>query len=333
MRSRSLLFAALLATLPAGLSATGPALAQDANAALGQRLFDVMSRNNPEVLPGRRVNHAKGAVYTGTFTATPDAATLSTAPHLQGQPVPMVIRFSLGGGVIAVPDKAVPVHGMAMSFQLPDGRSTDLMCINMPVFVSPTPEEFIAFNEAAQASPPGSPSPTALQRFIGSHPAAQRFIAALKPMPQSFGTESYFALHAFRLTNAAGETRNIRWRIVPEAGYAARSAEEAAASPPNALFDELAARTKAGPVAFRLEAQVAEPGDPTNDPTIAWPEERRVVNLGRILVTAAVPDNAEAEKPIGFLAGKELPGLARGDDPFFAARDAVYGVAFARRHP
>lgn len=332
MQSRILLLASLLAL---GMPALSPsAFAQQTpDLALGQRLFDVMSHNNPEVLPGRRVNHAKGAVYSGTFTATPDAAMLSTAPHLQGQPVPMVIRFSLGGGVIAVPDKAVPVHGMAMTFQLPDGRSTDLMCINMPVFVSPTPEEFIAFNEAAQASPPGSPAPTALQRFIGSHPAAQRFVAALKPMPQSFGTESYFAIHAFRLTNAAGETRNIRWRIIPEAGYAARSAEEAAASPPNALFDELEARTKSGPVAFRLEAQIGEPGDPTNDPTIAWPEERRVVNLGRILVTGPVPNNAEAEKPIGFLAGRELPGLARGDDPFFAARDAVYAVAFARRNP
>ena len=67
--------------------------------------------------------------------------------------------------------------------------------------------------------------------------------------------------------------------------------------------------------------------------SIAWPEERRVVNLGRILVTGEVPNSAEAEKPIGFLPGKELPGLARGDDPFFAARDAVYAVAFARRNP
>jgi catalase len=331
MPPRILLLASLLVLGTPAFAQQAPNTAPDL--ALGQRLFDVMSHNNPEVLPGRRVNHAKGAVYSGTFTATPDAAMLSTAPHLQGQPVPMVIRFSLGGGVIAVPDKAVPVHGMAMTFQLPDGRSTDLMCINMPVFVSPTPEEFIAFNEAAQASPPGSPAPTALQRFIGSHPAAQRFVAGLKPMPQSFGTESYFAIHAYRLTNAAGETRNIRWRIVPEAGYAARSAEEAAASPPNALFDELEARTKTGPVAFRLEAQIGEPGDPTNNATIAWPEERRVVNLGRILVTGAVPNTAEAEKPIGFLPGKELPGLARGDDPFFAARDAVYAVAFARRNP
>ena len=327
MTPRTLLLAALL-----GAAAIGPAAAQD-DPALGQRLFDVMSRNNPAVLPGRRVNHAKGEVYAGTFTAAPEAAGLSMAPHLQGGAVPVVMRFSLGGGVIAVADRSQPVHGLSVSFQLPDGRSTDLMCINMPVFVSATPEEFIAFNEAAQASPPGTPAPTPVQRFIGAHPAAQRFVAGLKPMPQSFATDSYFAIHAYRVTNAAGERRAIRWQIVPEAGEHRRSADEAAASTPNALFDELQQRVAAGPAAFRLRAQVAEPGDPTDDPTVAWPDGRRVVDLGRILVTADVADSAQAEKPLGFLPGKALPGLEPGDDPFFAARTATYQVAFPRRNP
>jgi len=329
MKIRTLLIASLLS---AGAAAWLPAAAED-DAALGQRLFDVMSRNNPQVLPGRRINHAKGELYNGTFTAAPAAASLSTAPHLQGGPVPMVIRFSNSGGTLTVQDRAEPVHGMAMTFQLPDGGSTDLMCINVPVFVTATPEEFIAFNEAVQASPPGSPSPTAAQRYISGHPATQRFVALLKPMPQSFGTASYFPIHAYRMTNAAGETRNVRWQIVPEGGDVSRTPEDAAASAPDALFDEMRERVARGPVAFRLRVQAAEPGDPTNDSTIAWPESRRIVDLGRILVTAAVPNSAEAEKPIGFLPGKALPGLEPSDDPFFAARAAVYAVAFGKRNP
>lgn len=321
-----------LALLLAAGAGIWPAAGQN-NEQLGQRLFDVMSHNNPEVLPGRRVNHAKGEVYKGTFTAGPGASALSKAPHLQGGTVPMVIRFSDSGGTLTVPDRAEPVHGMAMTFLLPDGSSTDLMCLNMPVFVSATPEDFIAFNEALQASPPGTASPTAIQRFVAAHPETQRFLAMLKPMPQSFGTASYFAIHAYRLINAAGERHDVRWRIVPEAGELARRPEDAAASSPNALFEEMHARLDRGPVAFRLQVQVAEPGDPTDNATIAWPESRRIVDLGQILVTAAVANSAEAEKPIGFLPGKELPGLEPGNDPFFAARAAVYAVAFRARNP
>ncbi|WP_165982216.1 catalase family peroxidase [Dankookia rubra] len=328
MRKRGFALALLLAA-GAGI---WPAAGQN-NEQLGQRLFDVMSRNNPEVLPGRRVNHAKGEVFKGTFTASPGAAALSKAPHLQGGTVPMVIRFSDSGGTLTVPDRAEPVHGMAMTFLLPDGSSTDLMCLNMPVFVSATPEDFIAFNEALQASPPGSASPTAIQRHVAAHPETQRFLAMLKPMPESFGTASYFAIHAYRLTNAAGERHDVRWRIVPEAGELARKPEDAAASPPDALFEEMHGRLDRGPVAFRLQVQVAEPGDPTDNATIAWPESRRIVDLGQILVTAAVANPAEAEKPIGFLPGKELPGLEPGNDPFFAARAAVYAVAFRARNP
>lgn len=328
MIGRSLALALLMAASAGGW----PADAQD-NAQLGQRLFDVMSRNNPALPPGRRVNHVKGEVFRGTFTAGPDAAGLSTAPHLQGAAVPMVIRFSDSGGFPAVPDRDEPVHGMAMTFLLPDGSSTDLMCINVPVFVTATPEEFITFNEALQASPPGSASPTAIQRFVAAHPETQRFLALLKPMPQGFGTASYFAIHAYRMTNAAGETHDVRWRIVPEAGELTRRPEDAAASPPNALFEEMHDRLARGPVAFRLQVQVAEPGDRTDNATIAWPDSRRVVDLGQILVTSAVANSAEAEKPLGFLPGKALPGLEPGSDPFFAARAAVYAVAFRNRNP
>ena len=328
MQRRSLALAMLMAAGGASRSMT----AQD-DSDLGQRLFDVMSHNNPAVLPGRRVNHAKGEVFQGSFKAGPGAAALSRAPHLQGGTVPMVVRFSDSGGTLTVPDRAEPVHGMAMTFLLPDGSSTDLMCINMPVFVTATPEEFIAFNEALQASPPGSPSPTAIERYVGRHPETQRFLALLKPMPQSFGTASYFAIHAYRMTNAAGETHDVRWRIVPEAGELARTAADAAASAPNALFEEMHARLARGPVAFRLQVQLAEPGDPTNNATIAWPESRRIVDLGQILVTSGVVDSAAAEKPLGFLPGKALPGLEPGDDPFFTARAAVYAVAFRNRNP
>ena len=150
-------------------------------------------------------------------------------------------------------------------------------------------------------------------------------------MPDSFATERFFALQAYKLTNAKGEAQFVRFRIVPLAGMAYRAPETTAALPPNVLFDEMPGRVAAGPVTYTLQAQVAAAGDPTNDPTIAWPEDRPIVTLGTIAVTKAVPDSVVAERKVGYLPNRELPGLAISDDPFLKTRAEVYGIAFPAR--
>src|SRR5215469_6527941 len=55
------------------------------------------------VHPGFRANHAKGAVFEGTFTPTAAAKGLSKAAHLAGPAVPIVVRFSNGGGLPDMP--------------------------------------------------------------------------------------------------------------------------------------------------------------------------------------------------------------------------------------
>jgi catalase len=152
-------------------------------------------------------------------------------------------------------------------------------------------------------------------------------------MPLSYGTETYFAIHACKLIDASGQNHFVRWRIVPEAGTAFRSADEAAKSAPNALIDEMRARVLQGPVNFRLEVQVADPSDATNDATASWPDERPVVDLGEISVKSAVPNSEEGEKRIGFLPNKTVKGLELSDDPLIAARAETYGVAFGKRNP
>jgi catalase len=54
--------------------------------------------------PRHRALHAKGSLYTGTFTATPEAARLTRAAHMRGELVPTTVRFSNGGGDPTVPD-------------------------------------------------------------------------------------------------------------------------------------------------------------------------------------------------------------------------------------
>ena len=58
-----------------------------------------------------RALHAKGSWLEGTFTATPAAADLSRAAHLQGKPVPVLARVSNGAGNSKLPDYAPDTIG------------------------------------------------------------------------------------------------------------------------------------------------------------------------------------------------------------------------------
>src|SRR5260370_31901484 len=70
--------------------------------------------------PGFRLAHAKGIVCEGTFEATPAAKELSRAPHFNGKPVPVNVRFSNATGVPQIPDGDPNSNpkGMAIAFKL-----------------------------------------------------------------------------------------------------------------------------------------------------------------------------------------------------------------------
>ena len=57
------------------------------------RINDIYGRH-----PRHRALHARGTFYTGTFTATPEATALCTAEPFSGDPVPVLVRWSNGGG-------------------------------------------------------------------------------------------------------------------------------------------------------------------------------------------------------------------------------------------
>ena len=77
--------------------------------------------------PGFRPAHAKGIVCSGTFRGAPEARRVSRAPHLQGQAVPTVIRFSNGSGDPNVHDGLANPRALSVKFQFPDGQSADVL--------------------------------------------------------------------------------------------------------------------------------------------------------------------------------------------------------------
>ncbi len=89
-----------------------------------------------------RALHAKGVICKATFTATPEAAALTRAGHMTGEPIPTTARISNGGGDPTEPDYVPDVRGLATAFHLPDGTRTDILAQTLPYYPFPDQEGF-----------------------------------------------------------------------------------------------------------------------------------------------------------------------------------------------
>jgi catalase len=309
----------------------GVAWADDPEKSVAEQIVDTMNTLFGKH-PGSRAAHAKGVVCEGEFKPSPSASTLSRAPHLQGKPVRVTVRFSDSTGIPDIPDgvpNASP-HGMAVKFHLAEG-STDIVCNAFNGFAVSTAEDFLAFLRAVSESGPNAPKPTPLDQFLGSHPRALKVVKAPKPTPASFATEPYFGVNAFVFTNAEGKARSGRYQLRPEAGEKYLTAEEAAKKPANFLIDELGDRLASGPAKFRLVVQLAAEGDPVDDATAVWPDDRPSVELGILSVTRRVADNDAAQRALAFDPLRLVDGIEGSDDPLLEARSAVYAISRRRR--
>ena len=130
------------------------------------------------------------------------------------------------------------------------------------------------------------------KRFSVSHPKALAFVQAPKPAPSSFARESYFGVTAIKFTNKDGISRFGRYRIIPEAGNDHLDDAATAAKGPDYLMAELVERVGKGPVKFKIRVQIANDGDVVDDATVNWPEDRKVLELGTLTLTAPVADSA-----------------------------------------
>ena len=282
---------------------------------------------------GFRPNHAKGVVIEGRFKANPQAAALSKAKPFDGSEIPVTARFSDATGIPDLPDGSpfANPHGMAVKFKQPDGSESDMVLVSLKTFPVSNGEDFRDMLMAIAKSPPAAAKPTEFDRFLAAHPAALPALASAAT-PDSFADEEYRGLSAFILMNASGQRQPVRFIMSPEKVVHLEPAD-AAKRPPDFLFNELSERLKAGPVTFHLKAQLAEPGDPTNDATKAWPADRKVVELGTLSIDKIVPDSAEAQKALLFLPGQLAEGIEASDDPLTAIRDSTYAASFSRRSP
>jgi len=284
--------------------------------------------------PGFRPVHAKGLMCAGTFRGSAEARDLCRAVHLHGEPVPAVIRFSNGNGDPQIHDGLPSNRAMAVKFSLPHGEHADIVANSTDGFPARTPEEFLAFLQTQLPDPAtGKPAPDKVPAFLKTHPAAAAFIERLmkKPVPASYAQVTFHGIHAFRFTNQAGVSRFGRYHWIPAAGEAFLMPEVGAKRTPDFLREELATRLARGPVSFRLDLQLAAPGDLTDDATALWPADRPVVALGRLDITTISPTGPADERRLVFDPGNLTDGIERSTDPILLARSPAYSISFDRR--
>mgnify|MGYP003905194945 CR=1 FL=1 len=86
--------------------------------------------------PGFRKNHAKGTCATGSFVGLSDATSYSRSALFSGATIPVVARFSLGGGDPDALDAGKGPRGMGLEFRLADGSKQHMTMINAPMFLA-----------------------------------------------------------------------------------------------------------------------------------------------------------------------------------------------------
>ena len=295
-----------------------------------QHAIDVVNRMYGRH-PGYRALHAKGILLKGTFTPTPQAAQLTRAPHMQGAPNPATFRFSNGSGNPRHPDYAPDPRGLAVKLYLPDGSRTDIVAVSSPRFPTKTPEGFI---ELLGAQSGGLAAAWKLPLFLARHPEALAAIPRIAPSliaPSSYAVVSYYGLHAFKWVGADGSERYVRYTLLPQAPGSRLAPWRARALGRDYLREELRERIGRAPVRFTFEVQIAEPGDPTDDPSAAWPSRRRRERVGTFELTGLETERETGDDVLVFDPSRVSDGIECSRDPVLLFRPAAYSESVARR--
>ena len=302
--------------------------------ALSRDVLKAFEKVDGGIHPGFRPAHAKGILLEGVFTPSPEASSLTSAPHIKSRSTPVTVRFSDFAGIPTVPDNdpqnASP-RGCAIRFHLAEHVHTDIIGHSVDMFPVRTTETFLEFLNALIATDPAGPHPNAIEQFLGAHPAALAFVQTPKPIPASFARESFFAVSAFRFTNAGGVSRYGRYRILPVPGNEYLDQAAAAAQTPNFLFEEIEQRLAKGAVRFRILVQLAEASDTVDDATVRWPENRPQLTFGEISLTGIKSNNAGEQQQIIFDPIPRVEGIEASADPLFEPRANIYLMSGRRR--
>ena len=278
-----------------------------------------------------RAVHAKGIILEGTFTPDKQAASLSKAFHLQNKSSKITVRFSDFTGIPTIPDNlgAANPRGLAIKFQMEDGRTTDIISHSFNGFPTANSDQFRELLLAISKSGAGAAKPTDLDRFLETHPVAKTFLTTQKN-PSSYADISYFGVNSFKFINSIGQSHIIRYQFIPEEGERLLTKKEMENAGPEYLQQEIKTHVSKKAIRFKMYAQVAEPGDKTEDPSVAWPLTRKKVFLGTIEIKKLAPNTTEEDKALSF-SPNNIPDGIETADPMLNFRSRAYPISVRGR--
>jgi catalase len=277
---------------------------------------------------GHRRNHAKGICFTGVFEANGAGSSLSKAQVFTRGRYPVLGRFNLATADPNAPDATVRVRGMGLRISTPDGQEWRSAMIDPPFFPVSTPQ---AFYELLIAS--ASKDPNAMKTFAGAHPEIAAFGAWAESAPwtSSYAEERFNSLNSFIFVDNSGAEHAVRWSLLPAAQPVQISPDDLTKRGSDFLEQEITERVRGGPLRWTMVVSVANPSDPTTDPSKAWPEDRRAIEVGTLTVQQIQAERDGPCRDINFDPTILPSGMRTSDDPFPAARSATYAKSYDRR--
>jgi catalase len=87
------------------------------------------------------------------------------------------------------------------------------------------------------------------------------------PLTSSYAEELFNSLNSFVFVDGSGAEHAVRWSLLPAAQPVAVSPDELAKRGPDFLEQEIAQRVASEPQRWTMVVTIANPGDPTADPT------------------------------------------------------------------
>ena len=279
---------------------------------------------------GYRPVHTCGVFVRGTFVPSGGAGQGAPA-HLQGTtPSRVLARFSNCDAREAVDDRRLAPRGLAVRFELVDGRTTDLLAMSTNCFPASTYAGFVAVSHALSSGLLQRGPRVLFVKAMRQLRSLRKFVTAFSP--RSYAYCDFYAIHTFVWTNAAGQPVRYRWRAVarrkrmwPWTRHFARH---------NYLVEDLARRLGPG-VEFDLQVQLPRRVSPARLRDVGRPLPRGVPwrTVGRVSLDTPVPaDEAETLDRIVFSPAHLIAGVEPyPGDEIFAARVAAYPASHVYR--
>ncbi len=315
----------------------GPTLLEDFH--FREKIFHFDHERIPE-----RVVHARGYGAHGYFETYESLSDLTSADVFQraGDRVDAFVRFSTVAGNKGSPDLARDVRGFAVKLYTKEGN-WDIVGNNMPVFFIQDAIKFPDLIHAAKPEPDrGFPqAQTAHDNFwdfMSLMPEAMHMVMWImsdRAIPRSFRFMEGFGVHTFRLVNAAGDAKFVKFHWKPKLGLQSVMWDEAVkingADPDFHRRDLWHAIQSGDYPEWELGLQVFDDDFADSfdfdvlDATKLIPEEDVPVRkVGRLVLDRMV-DNFFAEtEQVAFCTQNIVPGVDFSNDPLLQGRNFSY---------